>query len=142
VTPLDRLPGRTVLVGADCGVQFAGGRHLILRVIDVTASKSWDGMAWISGYVLDHKGEAVDKRELYVITDGLLVITGLSPVMESACTCPPIKRPFPHRKGCRRAHLTGALSIEDRAAKQRARNIGPVIPRPRTSTETIPGSTR
>jgi len=136
VTPLERLSGHTVLIGRACGVQFGDGRHLVLRVIDAEPSKYWDGMAWISGYVLDTGGKAVDKREVYVIVDGLRVA-------EPSCTCPPITSRFPHNVTCRRAHLGHDRweSIEDRA-KQGVRNTGPVIPRPRTSTETTTGSTR
>jgi hypothetical protein len=64
--------GNVVHVGPACGVQFAAGRDVLLRVTSVEESKYWDGMAWLTGYVLDREsGAAVDKRELYVAVAGL-----------------------------------------------------------------------
>jgi hypothetical protein len=63
--------GDVILIGPTAGAQFAGGRHLIMRVSKITASKSWDGMAWIDGYVLNPQGVATERREVYVQVNGL-----------------------------------------------------------------------
>jgi hypothetical protein len=81
------LRGHTVHIGADCGVQFASGRDLTLRVTVTEDSKSWDGIAWITGYVLNHAGQAIERREVYVIVAGLTILATPAP------PAPPVPRP-------------------------------------------------
>lgn len=72
---LDELPGHVVHVGSGCGVQFGGGRDLVMRVASARASTGWDGMAWIIGDVLDASGRATVSRELYVQVAELNFVT-------------------------------------------------------------------
>lgn len=81
---LDEIHGQTVHVSNLCGAQFADGRDLTLRVTGVVASKSWDGMAWLTGYVLNRHGAAVERREVYVIVAGLRAIPALKPPVRRA----------------------------------------------------------
>ncbi|MEU7771206.1 hypothetical protein AB0C44_07760 [Micromonospora taraxaci] len=67
-------PGTVVLVGAACSVQFSGCRELRVRVASVDDRANYPGWIWLTGYVLGPKGQAVDKRELYVQESGLKVL--------------------------------------------------------------------
>ncbi|MEV6299821.1 hypothetical protein AB0M02_10500 [Actinoplanes sp. NPDC051861] len=64
-------PGDVLIVDEQASVQFAGGRRLVFRVISVGRKPTYDGWAWIQGYVLDGTGSAVARRELFVRHDGL-----------------------------------------------------------------------
>ena len=64
-------PGDIVLVGARASVQFAGDRAVRLRVIAVCDRPTYAGWAWITGYVLDDAGRAVQRRQLFVQPAGL-----------------------------------------------------------------------
>jgi hypothetical protein len=64
-------PGEIVRIGAAASVQFAGDRALTLRVIRVHDWPTYHGWCWLDGYVLDQRGEAVERRELYVQLAGL-----------------------------------------------------------------------
>lgn len=112
---LRELHGQVVHIGPDCGVQFASGRDLLMRVAHTEDSKYWDGMAYLTGYILGPTGNAIDHRQVYVIVAGLRTI---------------VAQPDPRtRNGERPARA--------------ARNAGPAVPRPRTSPETtITGRTR
>ncbi|GIG90923.1 hypothetical protein Pen02_58590 [Plantactinospora endophytica] len=55
-------------------VQFAGTRALMLRVLAVDPKPTYYGWAWITGYVLDHLGEAVERREIFVQPAGLQLV--------------------------------------------------------------------
>lgn len=59
-------PGDLLLVGAAASVQFGGDRALVVRVISVSDKPTYDGWAWLTAYVLDQHGQAVDKREIFV----------------------------------------------------------------------------
>lgn len=67
-------PGTVVLVGTACSVQFTGNRELRVRVVSVNDRANYPGWIWLTGYVLGPKGQAVDKRELYVQAAGLKVL--------------------------------------------------------------------
>jgi hypothetical protein len=64
-------PGEVVFVDAAASCQFSGDRALVLRVIRVHDWSTYDGWAWLDGYVLNAGGEAVDRRTVYVRHDGL-----------------------------------------------------------------------
>lgn len=66
-------PGDVVLIGRECSVQFAGDRRLILRVVSVDPRPTYDGWIWLTGYVLNKRGEATAKREVFVMKAGLRV---------------------------------------------------------------------
>ena len=60
-----------VLIGAAASVQFAGDRALVLRVITVHNWTTYRGWIWLTGYVLDRRGPATDKRTIFVQLNGL-----------------------------------------------------------------------
>ncbi|WP_243706350.1 hypothetical protein [Micromonospora sp. KC721] len=68
-------PGDVVHVGADASVQFGGERSLIFRVIKVCDQPTYHGWVWLTGYVLDRAGNAIDRREIYVQRAGLWLLT-------------------------------------------------------------------
>ncbi|MCX5070119.1 hypothetical protein OOJ91_30160 [Micromonospora lupini] len=65
--------GDVVFIGLDCSVQFTGDRSLIMRVASIGEVDPYNGWVWVAGYVLDARGTATAKRELYVIKAGLRV---------------------------------------------------------------------
>ncbi|MEV4497786.1 hypothetical protein AB0J84_19095 [Micromonospora arborensis] len=79
-------PGDVLLIGEACSVQFAGDRALRLRLVRVDQRPTYHGWVWLAGYVLDNKGLAIDKREVYVQQAGLRVLpphTGARPPAEA-----------------------------------------------------------
>jgi hypothetical protein len=64
-------PGDTVTVGKAASVQFSGGRAIRMQLISVGRPVTADGFAWCSGYVLDARGNATDRREVFVRLAGL-----------------------------------------------------------------------
>ncbi|MEU5905944.1 hypothetical protein [Micromonospora sp. NPDC047527] len=67
-------PGDLLLIGEGCSVQFAGDRALRLRLVSVDSRPTYPGWVWLTGYVLDGKGLAVDRREVYVRRAGVRVV--------------------------------------------------------------------
>ncbi len=64
--------GQILIVDRRASVQFNGANALIFRVIRVSNQPTYDGWAWINGYVLDPEaGEAVARREIFVLRGGL-----------------------------------------------------------------------
>ncbi|WTY53936.1 hypothetical protein OG617_11585 [Micromonospora sp. NBC_01412] len=51
--------------------QFGGDRALIFRVIKVPDQPTYHGWIWLTGYLLDQAGNALDRREIYVQKAGL-----------------------------------------------------------------------
>ncbi|WBB82574.1 hypothetical protein O7606_26760 [Micromonospora sp. WMMD882] len=45
----------------------------VIRVIDDWTRNGYDGWIWLDGYQLDAKGEAVERRSIFVQSAGLLV---------------------------------------------------------------------
>ncbi|RQX10787.1 hypothetical protein, partial [Micromonospora inaquosa] len=70
----DLKPGDLLLIGAACSVQFAGNRALRLRLVSVDPRPTYHGWVWLTGYVLNEKGAAVDKREVFVQQAGVRVL--------------------------------------------------------------------
>ncbi len=66
-------PGDVLLIGAECSVQFAGDRALRLRLVNVDPRPAYHGWIWLTGYVLNKRGEATGKREVYVQRAGIRV---------------------------------------------------------------------
>ncbi|WP_326558947.1 hypothetical protein [Micromonospora sp. NBC_01796] len=64
-------PGDILLIGERASVQFAGDRALTLRLISRSREPTCDGWIWLTGYVLDQRGKATEKREVYVQLAGL-----------------------------------------------------------------------
>lgn len=68
-----------MLTGAACSVQFSGDRALILRLVSVGETDPYNDWIWLTGYVLDAKGLATAKRDLYVLGAGLRVQRRVQP---------------------------------------------------------------
>ncbi|MEK8109491.1 hypothetical protein NKG94_42855 [Micromonospora sp. M12] len=66
----DLKPGVLLLIGEACSVQFAGDRAVRLRLVSVDPRPTYHGWVWLTGYVLNGKGVAVDKREVFVQRTG------------------------------------------------------------------------
>ncbi|MDG4768302.1 hypothetical protein O7632_30050 [Solwaraspora sp. WMMD406] len=64
-------PGDVLLIGAHASVQFAGDRRLTFRVISVDQKPTYHGWIWLTGYVINHSGEAAERREIFVQRRGL-----------------------------------------------------------------------
>ncbi|WP_344132896.1 hypothetical protein [Luedemannella flava] len=63
--------GDVVRVDGDASVQFADGRGFALRLTSVEPRDRLSRWCWISGYVLNKRGDAVDRRTIYVQWAGL-----------------------------------------------------------------------
>ncbi|MEW2445105.1 hypothetical protein [Micromonospora marina] len=62
-------PGDILLVTRAASVQFAKPiRFRVIRALDWT---TYDGWAWLDGYELDARGEAVARRTIFVQPAGL-----------------------------------------------------------------------
>ncbi|WP_232534043.1 hypothetical protein [Plantactinospora sp. KBS50] len=81
-------PGDCVLIGAAASVQFAGERALVFRVVSVSGTPTYHGWGWLTGYVLDERGVAREKREVYVHLAGLRGID--APVAPGAPVTPAV----------------------------------------------------
>jgi hypothetical protein len=64
-------PGDVLEVGRAASVQFAGGARLVFRVISISPQATYEGWAWMTGYVLDSDGVARERREIFVRVAGL-----------------------------------------------------------------------
>lgn len=71
---MEPRPGDVLHVGSSASVQFGGDRSLIFRVIKVSDQPTYHGWVWLTGYVLDRAGNAVDRREIYVQRGGVRVV--------------------------------------------------------------------
>ncbi|MEU0548208.1 hypothetical protein [Micromonospora sp. NPDC005979] len=69
-------PGDLLVVDGRASVQFAGDRALTFRVVSVSTQPTYDGWVWLTGYVLDRRGDATVKREIFVQLAGLRPPTG------------------------------------------------------------------
>ncbi|MEV4627026.1 hypothetical protein AB0J90_12130 [Micromonospora sp. NPDC049523] len=67
-------PGDVLGVGAPASVQFGGDSAITFRVTVVSKQPTYDGWIWLTGYVLNRKGEATEKREIFVQLDGLRLL--------------------------------------------------------------------
>jgi hypothetical protein len=67
-------PGDLLLIGEACSVQFAGDRALRLRLVSVDPRPTYHGWVWLTGYVLNDKGLATDKREVFVQQAGVRML--------------------------------------------------------------------
>ncbi|GAA2182428.1 hypothetical protein [Micromonospora lupini] len=66
-------PGDLLLIGPACSPQFTGDRALRLRLVSAGEIDPYSGWMWLTGYVLDVRGDATAKRELYVQRAGIVV---------------------------------------------------------------------
>ncbi|MGW0217417.1 hypothetical protein ACWDXH_23795 [Micromonospora chokoriensis] len=65
--------GAVVLIGSACSVQFSGGRVLRIRLVSIGDVDPYHDWVWLTGYVLDAKDAATDRREVYVKRAGIVV---------------------------------------------------------------------
>lgn len=68
-------PGDVVYVGPRASVQFAAQSAITVRVIHVNQGLTYDGWCWLDGYQLDANGDAVERREIFVQTAGLVRVS-------------------------------------------------------------------
>ncbi|GAB3362758.1 hypothetical protein GCM10027452_26880 [Micromonospora halotolerans] len=64
-------PGDLLRIDGRASVQFAGDRALTFRVVSVCPRPTYAGWVWLTGYVLDRRGQAIDRREVFVQLAGL-----------------------------------------------------------------------
>lgn len=64
-------PGDLLVIDGRASVQFAGDRALTLRVVSVCDRPTYEGWVWLTGYVLNRRGNATAKREVFVQLAGL-----------------------------------------------------------------------
>ena len=72
---VDPKVGDVVHIAGRASVQFAGDRSLILRVTAVCRKPTYRGWCWLTGYVLDRHGDAVERREVFVQRAGLRLMS-------------------------------------------------------------------
>lgn len=64
-------PGDLLRIDGRASVQFAGDRALTFRVVSVGPELTYTGWGWLTGYVLDRRGQATGRREIFVQLAGL-----------------------------------------------------------------------
>ena len=64
--PYQPKPGDVLVIDGRASVQFAGKNALLLRVIRVDDRPTYYGWVWLVGYSMTPKGEAIEKREVFV----------------------------------------------------------------------------
>ncbi|MCK1806839.1 MULTISPECIES: hypothetical protein [Micromonospora] len=64
-------PGDLLRVDGRASVQFGGDRALTFRVVSVGPDVPHTGWIWLTGYVLNRRGTATVKREIFVQATGL-----------------------------------------------------------------------
>ena len=52
-------------------MQFAGDRALTFRVVSVSDQPTYEDWIWLTGYVLNRRGDATARREIFVQLAGL-----------------------------------------------------------------------
>ncbi len=68
------VPGDELVIGRDASVQFAAQPSFLFRVVSVCPKPTYLGWVWLTGYVLNGQGDAVDKREIFVRLAGLNLV--------------------------------------------------------------------
>ncbi|MFI7436626.1 hypothetical protein [Micromonospora haikouensis] len=67
---IELKPGDVLHLTRACSVQFL--KPIMFRLIKVRADlHTYHGWVWLEGYELDARGEAVARRELFVIREGV-----------------------------------------------------------------------
>jgi hypothetical protein len=72
-----RQPGTGDLIKltAAASVQFGGSCALLFRVIRVDRRPTYAGWVWLIGYGVDERGNAIERREVFVQIAGLIYLT-------------------------------------------------------------------
>ncbi|MGN9811526.1 hypothetical protein ACTMSW_19490 [Micromonospora sp. BQ11] len=98
-------PGDLLTIDGRASVQFAGGRALTFRVVSVSDQPTYHGWIWLTGYVLNRRGQATAKREVYV------QLAGLHPATST---------PAPRRSRATRPYASRNDQSDGRAARDRS----------------------
>ncbi|MET8547737.1 hypothetical protein [Micromonospora zamorensis] len=64
-------PGDLLVIDSRASVQFAGDRALTFRAVSVSDQPTYQGWVWLTGYVINRRGNATTKREIFVQLAGL-----------------------------------------------------------------------
>lgn len=64
-------PGDLLVIDGRASVQFAENRALTFRVVSVCDWPTHEGWVWLTGYVINRRGDATAKREVWVQLAGL-----------------------------------------------------------------------
>ncbi|MFF5054881.1 hypothetical protein ACFY1S_17045 [Micromonospora sp. NPDC000663] len=72
-------PGDLLVIDGRASVQFAGDRALTFRVVCVSDQPTYQGWVWLTGYVLNRRGDATAKREVFVQLAGLRPAVPVTP---------------------------------------------------------------
>ncbi|MEU8211585.1 hypothetical protein AB0B85_20590 [Micromonospora sp. NPDC049044] len=64
-------PGDLLVIDGRASVQFSGDRSLTFRVVSVSDQPTYHGWVWLTGYVINRRGNATTKREIFVQLAGL-----------------------------------------------------------------------
>lgn len=67
-------PGDVLYVGRAASVQFSGDSAIRFRVIRVDPATTYEGWMWLDGYQLGPRGDAVERRRIFVQHDGLRMV--------------------------------------------------------------------
>ncbi|MBB5114471.1 hypothetical protein FHU28_004310 [Micromonospora echinospora] len=81
-------PGDLLRVDGRASVQFGGDRALTFRVVSVGPEVPHTGWIWLTGYVLNRRGTATVKREIFVQRAGLRRATSTLAPSRSRVTRP------------------------------------------------------
>ncbi|MFG1841883.1 hypothetical protein ACGFH8_26050 [Micromonospora sp. NPDC049175] len=100
-------PGDLLLIGGACSVQFSGERALRLRLVSVDPRPTYHGWVWLTGYVLNGKGLAVDRREVFVQQAGVRLLPAAPPPATPAPRSNRSARPGADRLGIAGADRLG-----------------------------------
>src|SRR5437899_962972 len=65
-------PGDVVYIGPRASVQFSAQSAITVRVIHVNEGPTYDGWCWLERYQLDANGDAIERREIFVQSAGLV----------------------------------------------------------------------
>lgn len=91
-------PGNVVRIGARASVQFGAGREITMRITKVQDWPTYHGWCWLTGYVLDHNGEATDRRDVFVQCAGIRHISAPTPKAKPPMHPAPLPSPIPRRR--------------------------------------------
>ncbi|MEU1591111.1 hypothetical protein [Micromonospora sp. NPDC005710] len=64
-------PGDLLIIDGRASVQFAGDRALTFRVVSACDRPTYEGWVWLTGYVINRRGDATARREIFVQRAGL-----------------------------------------------------------------------
>jgi hypothetical protein len=67
-------PGDLVKLTKAASVQFGGDRATLFRIITIDPRPTYAGWVWLVGYTLDKQERAIERREVFVQTSGLIFV--------------------------------------------------------------------